>query len=246
MDYTLNLVLGEPIKFYDICTIYQPTIEDIMNIGIENYNKLLTPYIISKDILNIKNDEISDFDLLTLKLQDEDNKEIDILSLFIQSLMFFCREEVDIATNNSEFAFAFQKDLNKIINKDNFQEFSNIILKINNTKKLEKEKIPAKESDTRKKIRELIQKGRDKKNKKQDNNINLATIVNIVKFGMDSYIEKDKIKKMTIWELYQAYENIMNKENYKNNFEIFLVAGNENKELDMNHWSSKMLVREEL
>lgn len=239
MDYKLNLVVGEPIDFYGICTIYQPTLKDIMKFGIDKYEKLLIPYKITKEIFTINNN-ISDFDLLRTKIKNRDSEEyIDVLSLFIQSLKFFCKiEEKEISINAYDNSFVFNNDLNKSINRENFEEFCKIILEVNGTEKIKIEKSPMFSSERQKQIWELSQKGRAKSSKKDS--INFATIVNIVKFGMDSLISKDIIKNMTIWEINNAYENIMKKERYRENLDICLVAGNENNELDLIHWSIKM------
>ena len=235
IDYTTELVLGENINFQDICTIHQHTLSEIRAFGYGNYGQLLLPYTISKESLNIENDNVTNFDLLFINLTNEEGNEIDMFDLFIQSLKLFCKEET-ILINKEDSSFVFKKG---VIDKNNFDEFANIMLKINGLEK-SKKTVPPKNKE-KLSIWEKLQKGRAKKNINADNDANLANILNIVKFGMESYISKEELRKMTMWEIYNAYKNIINKESYRNNFEISLVSTTENKDLDLKHWTVKTI-----
>lgn len=233
MDISLELQIGKPINFNNICKIYQKTFDDIYEYGFKDYEQLITPYALTKECLNIEDENVSNFDLLFIKLKDEEGKEVNVFELFIKSLSFFCNEN-NVMINQDTLDIVLK---NGIINRDNFDEFAEVILKINGTQRFKKP-IPPKNKDS-KDLWEKLRKGRKRQQEKNKKNNQLSTIIKYIKFGTETYISKEEILKMTMWEIYDTYGTIMNKENYDRNFEIMLVAGNEKNELDLTHWSLK-------
>lgn len=228
MDINNELVLQEPITFQGI-TIYQPTLREIFKYGINEYNTLLLPYVVTTDVLEMSEEEksnIKTFDLII-------NNDQFLMYLYL-SLQLFCR------TDNIQI-FEDRIEINgNVLNRDNFDEFSEIILKINAKEKPKPDKLPDNPRQ-----REIELKLRAAKARiKNKNELQLCDVINIVKYGGKYYIPLEIIKDMTLWELMNAYRAKLGVSNYEDSLSIALVAGDKENKLQDLHWTKQLKISE--
>lgn len=233
IDINNELVLQEPINFNGII-IYQPTVREIIKYGINEYNNLLLPYLITLDVFELTEEQKKDlkiFDLIIL------NQEI-FLNLLL-SIQVLCRcESQDInILKNEEIQYVI-KIKDSILNRDNFDEFAKIVLKIHARERPKEDKLP--ENPRHREIELKLRSLRAKQ--KNNNEFQLCDIVNIVKYGGNYYISTEEIKNMTLWELNNAYKAKLGVSYYEDSLSIALVIGDNNNTVNNNHWSKLLKV----
>lgn len=228
MNINNELVLQEPIIFQGI-TVYQPTIREIHKHGMEEYNALLMPYAISLDVLDIPEEDknkIKTFDLIISDTQ--------ILVRLLMSLIILCKtEDVKALDDHIEIN-------GSVLNRDNFDEFSDIVLKIHAKEKPKIDKLPdnPRQREIELKLRENRARARVK------NEFQLCDIINNVKYGGNYYISTEEIKNMTLWELMNAYSAKLGVSQYQDTFSIALVAGDKDNLLRDKHWTKQLKISE--
>lgn len=237
-DLNLYLKIQEPIKFYDVCIIYQPSFIDILNYGFDKFGELLIPYIITLDnlpeeITDEQKEGLTNFDLLC--------SSKDLMNHLFLSLDFFCKSNLDIDEKGFIFKSKvnFNEDgipfiFNGRLNKDNFDEFANIILKICGRERPIKEKKKVFANDRQRDIWEKLQKGRNRDAKKHE--LKLEDVLNICEFGGDSYIPIEEIKKWTLWRIMNCYSSKIGISTYRDSFSIYLVSGKP-EIIEGKHWT---------
>jgi len=224
--YNIYLKIQEPIEFYDICTIYQPSFIEIFKYGIDKFEKLLLPYYITLDniyeeITDEQKEGLTNFDLVC-------NYQ-EFMSYLLLSLDFFCKSKLDFDEKGISF-----ESFDGRLNRDNFDEFAEIILKISGRERAKKEKKKVFANDRQKDIWEKLQAGRMRNAKK--NELKMEDVINVCEYGGISYIPVEEIKKWSLWRIINCYKAIMGINNYKDSFSIFLISG-KNEIIDGKHWS---------
>lgn len=229
----LDLVYLEaqkPIKFNDI-SIYQITLNEILDYDMEKYNMLLLPFLVDIDDLDIPEEvqiqDINIFDILTVNNEN--------LSMLLDSISFFCK--------TNEIAFDEQKQTfyigNGYIDKNNFADFSKIILESNSKQKVQKEKPPKNMTPRQKDIWDKLQEGRRRTMEKSQ--IDLSDLINVCQFGGDYYIPMDDILQWTLWNISRCYKTILGKSSFRELFDIYCVTGEE-KLIKNHHWTELIKV----
>lgn len=230
MEYKIQLIRQKPIKFYDVCRIYQPSFEDILNYneeyGEEEFEKMIIPYSLTVDnpSINLTDEQklkLTNFDLVC-GLQE-------IACFLFLSLEYFCKSKIDFDEKGIKF-----NGYEGRLNQDNYDEFAKIILEIlgRERPKYEKKKIFA--NERQRDIWEKLQEGRKRNAKK--NELRLEDVLNICEFGGKYHIPIDQIEKWSLWRILNCYKVIMGISNYKDSFDLFLISGN--KELiEGKHWT---------
>ena len=226
MDIKLNLVLQEPIDFQDI-RIYQPVLQEITQYGIEQYNTLLVPYSITSDMLNIPEEYKDNIKIFDVVINDQQ-----VLQYLILSLQFFCKTD-DIKVYKDVIIVN-----NGILHRDNFDEFADIILKINAREKPKKEKLP--DNPKHREIELKLRAARAKCKPKSE--FNLCDIINNVRYGGKYYISLNEINQMTLWSLSNSFNAKIGLSNYDACFSIALVAGDKDNKLEDNHWTKLLKI----
>lgn len=228
MDINNELVLQEPIIFQGM-TIYQPTIREIFKHGMKEYDKLLLPYAISLDVLEIPEKEkenIKIFDLIIGNTQ--------MLVSLLMSLIILCKtEDVKALDDHIEIN-------GNVLNRDNFDEFSDIVLKIHAKEKPKVDKLP--DNPRQREIELKLRAARARiKNK---NELQLCDVINIVEYGGKYHIPLDYIKNMTLWKLMNAYKAKLGVSRYEDSLSIALVAGDKENKLQDLHWTKQLKISE--
>ncbi len=229
MDIRLELVTGSNINFKGI-NIIQKSISSILELGLDSYNKFLFPFILDIENFNIpKYVSTSVFDILTI------DSNIEIL---LNALKYFCN--VDKIQFDEHIKRIYIQDGH--LDKNNFKEFSNIILEISCKVRPKHEKPPIFNSKKQQDIWNKIQEGR--KRKAEQNKVDLCDIINVCEFGGEYHIPISEIMSWSLWRVINCYKNILEKQSYKDSFEIFLVSGDKNI-IENKHWLDRIKIRQE-
>lgn len=231
--YNIHLKIQEPIEFYNICVINQPSFIEIFQYGIEDFEKLLLPYYITLDsvpeeLTDEQKEGIENFDLLCVSEE--------FMSYLFVSLEFFTKSKVNIDENG-----IFFKGFNGRLNRDNFDELAEIILSICGRNRPEKERVPVFAAEKGTPEYEdavnrwnVLQEGRRRSNKK--NELKLEDTLNVCEFGGKYHIPINEIKKWSLWNIINCYKTIMGISSYEDSFSIYLISG-EKSLVENKHWS---------
>jgi hypothetical protein len=121
-----------------------------------------------------------------------------------------------------------------VVNRDNFEEMCDIIMKINDREKQEVEKPPVFQNERQKDIYEKIMAGR--KRQQQRDQINIATMINTIVHGGRSFIPYREVMKMTFWQMLNSYKAVLTLDNWAINYPVMTVQIDP-KGMDLSHWS---------
>lgn len=231
MDYKVYLKTQKPINFYNICKIYQPSLDEILELNDNEFEQLLLPFVITID--SIEN-ELSDDDKEQIKSLDIVLSSPEIISSLIKSLEYFCKDKVEFDEHGIFFGGYEGRLNNARINRDNFDELANIILEINARERPKKERIPEFKNDLQRDIWTKLQEGRKREAIKHQ--LKLEDILNYCEFGGTSYIPMDEILKWSLWRVMNCYKSIMGISGYKDSFSIYLISG-EKSLIEGKHWT---------
>ena len=227
------LITQKPINFNNIL-IYQTSLNDILEYGIDDYNMLLLPFL-----LDVDDFDISDKSLVKdLKIFDIFMLNNNTMEFLLNSISFFCKTD--------KISFDEQKGVlyigNGYLDRNNFEEFSNIILKINAKQKVIKEKPPENMSQKQKEVWEKLQAGRQRELAKSQ--IGLEDLMNVCQYGGEYYICIDDILKWTMFNITRCYKSILGKSNFNELFDIYCVTG-EDKLIKNQHWTDLIKVNDD-
>ncbi len=211
--------------------IIQKTISEILDFGMDNYNKLFFPFILDIENFNIPKG-INDFSVFDILILDSN------IEILLNSLKYFCNAD----------KIQFDERMKKIyihdgyLDRSNFEEFSNIILEISGKVKPKREKPPVFKSEKHQDIWNKIQEGR--KRTLEQNKVELCDRINVCEFAGDYHISMSEIMSWSLWRLINCYKNILEKQSCKDSFEIFLVSGDKNI-IENKHWLGRIRIRQE-
>lgn len=218
----LYLKLQEPIKFHDVCEIHQPSFDEILKYGIHEFEKLIVPYSITLDniqpeLTKEQKEQLTNFDLL--------GYFTDIAEYLFLSFDFFCKSKYKIVQGGIVFE-GYQGELNK----DNFDEFAEIILEVCSRSRPKPERPPVFKSEKgtpeyEEALRRWnnLQEGR--RRSQERNAVKLEDILNICEFGGNSYIPIEEIRKWSLWRIMNCYKSTLGISTYKDSFSLYLVSG---------------------
>ena len=226
----LYLETQKQINFNNII-IYQIPLNDILDYNIDKYNMLMLPFLLDVDDFDIQDkDLIQGMNIFDILILDQTT-----LTMLLDSISFFCK--------SNEIQFDEQKKILYIgdgyIDRNNFAEFAEIILKMNAKQKIKKEKPPQNMSEKQKDIWAKLQQGRERAAAKSQ--VDLSDLINICQFGGNYYISMTEILQWTMYNISRCYKSILGKSNFQELFEIYCVTG-ENKLIENRHWTDLIKV----
>lgn len=222
--YLGKCVSGKDIDFYGF-KIKQPTVDEIFDMGEDSFYKILTPFILGRNLYQAP-DDMSLFECIM------NNKEV-CMSLFL-AINYFMK--VDFEDMKIYESVSMSKKLGRkvnqlivngklIIDSDKFEELKTIVLMISNTKEVNKNDVAEEDnfkglSEETRKMKEKLLKGRKKKNISSDEKkVKLVNVYNYV-VHCQEVIDYEKSLKWTIYQLYNTYQNEHIKENTKFLFDV--------------------------
>jgi hypothetical protein len=247
----LSLLMKRPIAVNKELGIYvhQPTVNEIIDMGEDEYGSLVLPYILTTDFVfnGVENEEklikqFDMFDLFFLKVDEEktilDNlfngkKSLDVLS---NSLSFFLKtNDIRILKNRMKIIV----NNSYLIDKEEFKNLRNIIQAVTNRKDLEVEKPPKNMTKRQADIWRKLQQGRKRKAEKDA--IYTQDMINFIAFGGKSYIPYEEIGKMTIYQMHNAYKSIIGIDAFNIGMQYKLSQKFDVKD-DIKHWTETLKI----
>lgn len=221
----------------ELGVIHAPIVEDILQMGEEKFWNLLNPLGIDFDTFNVSKEEaqkegIKRFDIFILP----NNREL--CNLLVNSLRYFYKTDKVILVDDIITINYKGNDLDKLIyiNRDNFDELCEIILKLCNVEKAKEEKKREVEviSDEGKIAFEKLKKMREQNQTNDSKKVTLKQIVNIVVHGGNKNY-KD-VFGMTYYQLINSYSCIIQIDSYKT-FMAYKTSGQFEIKEDIPHWT---------
>lgn len=212
--YLGKCVSGKPVDFYGE-KIYQPTVDEIFEMGEDAYYEFLSPFIVGRGLYNAP-DDMNTYECIM------NNKKM-IVNLIMAINYFLKIDNVRIYECKS-LSKKLGRPVNQIILNDRliidnnkFEEFKQIILLICNTKEVDKDDVEndsfkCKDSKYNEKVSKLLE-NRSKSIKKQ-NEIKKVKLMNVYDYIVhsQSIIDYDAPLKWTIYQIYNTYKNLHIKE----------------------------------
>lgn len=249
-----NHLLLKEITLEDIGTIYSPITEQILKMDEEEYNKILTPFVLKIDDLKMEKEileqnniklgrEVTIFDYL---FNDDSIRQeiINSLSFFYKTKEICLYDEgyliyYDITDNQYHL-----RDNSVIISRDNWDKLCNLIkdlVCISNNKEQER-KVTVEHEENNAVLEEYLrlmkQKEEDNKKLAENNATTLHDIVTIV--ASECNWDYDKTLEMTYYRLINSYRAIMSKDNYNANMMYHTSEKFDTSNMKIEHWTDSM------
>lgn len=236
-DYNLELIRQKPINYNNLF-FYPISFGYICdNIGLDIFDSLLVPFLITKDCLKMSDEELEQIDLFN----DIILKDQGMLSSVAIALQLFCKCD-DIYKRDNELLLKFNNKEPFVINNENFEDICQIIMKMNGKEKIKVEKPPKNMSERQRDVWEKLQAGRKRENEK--NTVHIYDMLNVCEFGGNYHIPIEEIESWTIWKIMNCYKARVNMKTYDDSLHICLVSGDGKSISDKNHWHYKLMVRD--
>lgn len=228
-------ITGLPINLKNkkLGIIHQPTIKDLLNINYTNV-EFIRPFLVHLDAIDFKEDfdksQFKNFDLFFLG-------QVELLQTLIMSLKLLYKvdsNEIDLIGQK----IVIKKDI--IIDRDNFDILSDVILEMFMTKRPNYKKEDKKfEDKSKQNLWNFIKKKREEVSKKDE--MELCDIINVVVHG-GGYIPYNQVAEMTYYQLINSYLSIMNITNY-NEFILYKTSQKFDIKKDIKHWIQDLKIK---
>lgn len=236
--YYFELVRQQPIN-YNGLLFYPISLDEISEkIGLDKFDDILYPFLMNKECINLPEEVLNNLDLFEDFILETEA----MLSSVVIILHLFCKcEDIRIGEDKS-LILLFGEDTHFEINKDNFDDISEIIMQINGKKKIKVEKPPKNMSDRQKDIWHKLQEGRKKDAEK--NALKFYDILNICEFGGNYHIPQSTIGTWTLWKIMNCFSTRVDLKVYDDNV-ILVPATHDGKPISGdNHWIKKLMIRD--
>lgn len=229
--------------------IPQPLISDVVDIGEDEFNRILLPFILTPEMVfsGAEDEEelVEKFHIYELffmelendtKLLDNIFEGQDSLEVLMESLSYFFKtDNVKLLKNRKKIII----NDSYLIDKGNFDDVRKSIQSVTCRKDVEVEKPPRNMTERQKGIWDKLQKGRRRTAEK--NALHMQDLISYVSLGGNSYISLDKIDKMTFYQLQHAYKSIIGKDSYEIGMSYKLSAKFDVKD-DVKHWTESLKI----
>jgi hypothetical protein len=228
------LYWGKPIQIDQELKVYPLTLDEIADLGYQEYNNLLGVFIIDKErlvnsnILNNVEQDISSYDLVVgLSNIDDNFKESaeKALSLFLHEDVIFIQT-----------FFIINREKHLIISNSLFDDIRKVIYIQYQIDNMPQKK--AKYTDKQKELLAMMDKIKaDKFKGRQDQSINLLDIISMVASYSNGYTYEN-IGKLTVYTLYDIYQRLFNWDDYHIGIQLLPYSSEKNPKLK--HWNTKL------
>ncbi len=225
--------------------IYAPITEDVLQMEEKKFWEIVNPFGIDFDTFDIKKEEVEKEGLKRLDIFTSLQGN-ELCNSLINSLKYFYKTD-NIALVNKAILIDC-KDIGKVIqiNKDNFDELCEIILRLCNVEKVKEEKkreVTIQNEENRAILEEYLrlqeQAKKEQEQMNKNNKITLLEMVTVV--ASDCNWDWDKVLQMTYFRLLNTYRNVMTRD--VNNISLIVNCSNkfETKEgWHPNHWTESI------
>lgn len=239
-NYYLELIRQKPIHYKEL--VFHPVSFGYIcdHLGLEMFHQILIPFCITKESLQVPDEELASCDLF----EDILLKDQGMLTCIALTIQLFCKTDDVRKKENAILVFTDpdQPDSYFTIDKDNFEDICEIILLMNGKEKIKARKQPKAMSNKQREIWEKLQEGRRKEDSK--NEVHIYDMLNVCEFGGSYRIPVDEMENWTLWKIMNCYKARMNMKAYDDSLKICLVSGDAKSISGDNHWHHKLLIRE--
>lgn len=231
-----SLLSGVPITVEKVGCVHPLTLREIGIVTEKKYNEFLSLLCLDKHSLKLDEvdeaKELNSFDILVANALHDESFKNDLE----KSLSLFLKERVTFIPDYLIFYVGEDVEELRFIHRENYDEIVAILKMQNNLahKPKERKKKLSKKAELllkkRGKGRQLLAKA------KGQDDISLGDLVS----AMGVFVQDiNRVLDMTVYQFYNQYEKFMKRENYKNNFDMYLV-GADSKKLNLeHHWTSR-------
>lgn len=240
-DLKFQLINGVPIFVKGIGYVYPLTMREIAMCIESKYNSVIGLFTKTLDDLELDKEQLDNgltyFDFVMFTCMKEEHIRVEVEHILSQIL----RQPVSIERENLCFyvgdkSKSVDADKVKLIDKDTFEEFADV-LRLQNC--IEKTKPKKRKKPTNSKVEMLKKKranGRKLLQEAKGEDFSMADIQSTL--GV-FYGDLEKVGRMTIYQVNDQYNKFMRQEKYDKQYDTYL-AGADPKKLDLNtHWSAK-------
>ena len=237
-----DLLSKAPLDFHGL-TIYKPTLNEIQQIGFDNYNRYTARITLSiLDIAKFLEEQRIGGDVpspLHFTIDTCNGNPIAFLELQI-AFFTYLRKPIEIS-GDTIVIIDEQPDKNFVLDESNFNEFQEVILMINKMYDVEEEreiispneKLKQKFIKARLKLREAKKREREKNSQKGDG-ITLPDIISsLCAYGIGYTMLN--VWDLTIYQLYDQFEKVTGKDRYDKDYAAIL-AGADAKKIKLKNW----------
>ena len=249
-----KLLFGLPIEIKDMGVIYQPKLRDFIDKDFD-IQKFIRAFSIKAELILENAENIKDFDVFIYQLSLNLPKENLLITDLIDSLKLLYRtDKVDLIMLkpndiNSVCVLIEVNDNKYYINRDNYEDFANIVLitlDINKNiadKKLKEElseielKMEKKRKEFEKRRAKEEAKLREQKGE-EEKSITLYDLANYIIHTDNSQFNYQSVLDLTIYQLKNTFNLYKQKENYKI-FMDYKTSGQFKMDDDISHWFFK-------
>ena len=231
----LKLLAGLPIQMSDqTCFIYPSTLKEIAQIGIETYFKYVNLCTITKTDVErmIKEKDIEPFDFIFINcsFREEFKKEV------LEALKFFTKEDVLFLKEIESFVIGSFNE-SRLLTKDNFKEFQEIIYSQNFFDEVVKMNG---ENESAKIIKEKLAKSREKISKiknKLSEQVELSDLISSL--SIKSSLNIFEIWNISYYTFNEQFKRMRLLEQYDTSLQS-IMAGADPKKVKLEDWIKKI------
>lgn len=255
-------ITGLPIKLGEtLGTIYQPTIEELINSDMANL-EMVNPFLILEKSysqlcneesfeLKCKYDTIPILDLMILTSRKNSSEKVELLSDKIKkSLSILYKTDIKNIEymNNIKIGILIKsedKKKNAFISREDFGLVSDLILEMFciDKKNLENDEDKWIENTGSERERKLIEHFKEKERKKREKEAyHLCDYINVVQ-NIDGYVPIDVILKMTYWQLINVYKTKIQFKNYDESLGFARSFKYQVEADKIKHWSKEIKIQ---
>ncbi|NJJ37440.1 hypothetical protein GSQ51_19470 [Clostridioides difficile] len=255
-------ITGLPIKLGEtLGTIYQPTIEELINSDMANL-EMVNPFLILEKSysqlcneesfeLKCKYDTIPILDLMMLTSRKNSSEKVELLSDKIKkSLSILYKTDIRNIEymNNIKIGILIKsedKKKNAFISREDFGLVSDLILEMFciDKKSFQDDEDKWIENTGSERERKLIEHFKEKERKKREKEAyHLCDYINVVQ-NIDGYVPIDVILKMTYWQLINVYKTKIQFKNYDENLGFARSFKYQVEADKIKHWSKEIKIQ---
>jgi hypothetical protein len=233
LDLECKLILGQPIEIIPDVFLRPVTINEIFSINLSKYNQYLNTLCITQeqlsDIFSINIDEINVFEYLLLNsIYNED-----VSKIIISALEFFLSKNVFVG----DYGFHFGSPVSdKILHRDNFDQFIHILRKANCViENVKKKKIDPKVQEYLERVKMLK---KDMSVNNEDDGIEIVDIISSICARHYNCNFKD-ISQLTIYQVVNIFKRLHKLDEYFMNLDALIHHGNQ-EGVELKHYTGKL------
>lgn len=227
-----------PLEKYNLGTIYQPRYLDLINKKME-LSDFIRPFFLNELIHKKYSEMVKEVGeivmLMVFDAQKQYKDHFEVIGTLIEVLkMVYQTDNIRFIEHSATFII----DNKIVIDKDNFNIFSKVIMEMTRSK------FEIKEEEEDNEILDEFERRRleyEKKTKKKNDGLSMLEIANVLVHSQD-VIDYDKVLNLTIYQIKNSYEALQRKE--LNKIEITRQASMKFDIQEVGFWQTDLKIEE--